>query len=87
MRMKLTIDPNRPTIINHTGIHGKYSVGNLHFERFCTSACNVTGTYIIPPGEDEDVAKELIGYSLEGTFGGYFTRFGKGKFLYTQCTD
>jgi hypothetical protein len=80
-------DPNRPTIINRTEIHEKYAVNRLKHESFCSSACNVTGTYVLPPGEDEDEAKRMIGYSLEGTFGGYFTRFGNGEFLYTQCTD
>jgi len=85
--LKFKFGPNRPAIINRTEIHGKYLVDNLEFESFCTSACNVTGTYVLPPGEDEDEAKQMIGYSLEGTFGGYFTRFGNGEFLYTQCTD
>jgi hypothetical protein len=74
-------------IINLTAIKEKYQVECLSYKSICSSACVVKGTYSPDVVEDEEQAKEEIHTLLSGTFGGYWTKFKDGEFIYTQCTD
>ena len=75
------------TTVNLNAFKVKYKVECLSFKSICSSACVVKGTYKHDEDEDEEQVKEEIHILLQGTSGGYWTKFKNGEFIYTQCTD
>ena len=72
-------------VINLEEIKQKYQV-QWQCEAYGMSTIK-TGTYVPVSGETDEVMKKQIDYLLAGTFGGTFTRFGGGQFIYNSWSE
>jgi hypothetical protein len=65
----------------------KYEIEELKYKNICPSATVIEGTYKCPENISDEEAKNEISSVLEGTFGGYWTKFANNSFIYKSCSE